>query len=83
MNGMEKIEVVARFDSQGNVIPQQFTRQGSTYPVESIGRRWVTDTGQHQHILVMIPDGKVFELVFAPLEGRWYFNQSPDRGSLA
>jgi hypothetical protein len=81
MNGMEPIEVVAKFDPQGNVVPQQFTWQGNSYPVESIGRRWVDGTGQH--ILVMIPNGKVFELVYAPLEGHWYLGQLADRRAVA
>jgi hypothetical protein len=24
------------------------------------------------HILVMVPDGRIFELVFMPLQGRWF-----------
>ena len=78
---MEAIEVLARFDSQGRVNPMRFIWQGSAYPVDSIGRRWVDETGQH--ILVMIPKGDVFELIFDPLSGRWYLEQVGKRGAVA
>lgn len=78
---MEAIEVIARFDSQGGMIPLRFIWQGDTYVVDSIGRRWVDDAGQH--ILVMIPTGKVFELIFTPLEGRWYLERIGDRKTVA
>jgi hypothetical protein len=67
---MEPIEVSARFDSRGKAFPLMFTWQEQTYQVDSLGRRW--DDEQGQHILVMIPGGRVFELLYAPLEGHWY-----------
>ena len=70
---MQSIEVQARFDDQGKIIPLSFTWQGQTYPVEATGRRWQDDSGHH--ILVMTPGEKVYELVFAPAEMRWYLLQ--------
>lgn len=67
---MEAVEVVARFDDQGNITPLQFNWQGSPYQVESVGRRWRDEAGQH--ILVMAPGGRVFELLYTFSEGRWY-----------
>ena len=78
---MEAIEVVARFDHQGRVIPQRFIWQEITYPVDSIGPRWVDELDQH--ILVMVPGGKVFELVFVPLDERWYLGGAGERRTIA
>lgn len=70
---MEPIEVTARFDPQGQITPLRFTRKGHSYLVESTGRRWMGADGQH--ILVMTSSGDMFELLFAPGEGRWYLEQ--------
>jgi hypothetical protein len=67
---METIEVLARFDSAGRITPLEFHWQGRVYQVDSTGRRWEDARGKH--ILVMIPGGRVFELLFEPPEGRWY-----------
>lgn len=81
MKSMLPIEVVSKFDARGIVIPLQFTWQGSSYPVESIGRRWVNRDSQH--VLVMVPSGKTFELVYVHSEARWYLAPSPGRRDLA
>lgn len=70
---MELIEVTAHFDKEGLAHPLRFTWNGRTFQVESTGRRWQDSDGQH--ILVMIPDAKTFELMFHPQEGRWYLRQ--------
>jgi hypothetical protein len=67
---MEAIEVTARFDSAGKITPVEFRWQGRVFPVDSTGRRWEDERGKH--ILVMIPGGRVYELIFEPQEGRWY-----------
>jgi hypothetical protein len=71
---MDAIEVTVRFDLHGDASPISFTWQGTAYPVDSVGRRWHDDTGQH--ILVMVPGGRVFELIFNSTEGRWYLRQT-------
>lgn len=78
---MEPIEVTARFDAQGKTTPLSFVWQGKTYTVESSGRRWEDERGQH--ILIMIPDGQVFELLFAAAEGRWYLKLTKTRRTMA
>lgn len=70
---MEPVEVTAQFDTQGKFTPLRFTWQGRSYPVESTGRSWEDSDGQH--ILVMVASGKIFELLFAPAEGRWYLGR--------
>jgi hypothetical protein len=70
---MDTIEVTAHFDSQGNASPISFTWQDVAYPVDSTGRRWRDETGQH--ILAMVPGGRVFELVFNSSDGCWYLKQ--------
>jgi len=67
---MEPVEVIARFDAHGRLTPLSFTWQGQSFPVDSTGRRWQDEGGEH--ILVMIPIERVCELVFIPAEGRWY-----------
>lgn len=78
---MVQIEVVARFDARGDVIPQQLTWQDRSYAVESIGRRW--DEPDGQHILVLTPNGQTFELVYMRLDDSWYLTRSPDQRKLA
>ncbi len=78
---MLPIEVVARFDAQGNVNPQQFTWQGRSYVVESTGRKW--DESDGQHILVLTPNGQTFELVYMRSDDGWYLARPPDLRTLA
>ena len=75
---MEPIDVTARFDKQGSIIPLHFTWKGGIYQVESTGRRWQDEAGQH--ILVMVSSGRIYELNFKSGEGRWYIGKvGPDR----
>lgn len=67
---MEPVEVAALFDGTGLARPLNFTWRGQTYAVVSTGRRWTDERGQH--ILVMVPGDRVFELLFAPAGSRWY-----------
>jgi len=71
---MEPIEVTARFDQQGTVTPLQFTWKGNLRRVESTGRRWKDEAGQH--ILVMVASGRMYQLTFRSEEGRWYLSRS-------
>lgn len=66
----DSIEVKARFDQQGGIIPQEFVWQERRFMVASVGRIW-SEAGE-RHLLVMDPQAKVYELVFNPDEGRWY-----------
>jgi hypothetical protein len=63
-------EVVARFDLEGQITPQQFTWRNRTMMVVEIGRRWIDEDGTHA--LVMAPGEQIYELLFAPEELRWY-----------
>jgi hypothetical protein len=75
---MEPIEVTARFDKNGMITPLDFTRKGHVYRVESTGRRWVDEGGQH--ILVMVSSGRISELIYQGGEGRWYLGRAePER----
>jgi hypothetical protein len=67
---MVPIQVTARFEGNGEIMPESFRWQGSEYPVISTGRRWFDEKGHH--VLVMIPGDQVFELVFIPSEMAWY-----------
>jgi hypothetical protein len=70
---MQAIEVTAHFDENGKIMPLRFTWKGSVYQIESVGRHWSSEDGQH--ILVMVPGGRIFELLFACHESRWYLGR--------
>jgi hypothetical protein len=70
MAELEAIEVTARFERDGKVIPLRFTWKGREYSVEGTGRSWHAEDGLH--ILVMAAGERVFELVFVPAQGRWF-----------
>lgn len=72
---MEPVEVTARFTQDGRVYPQRIFWQGSDYPVASTGRSWQDQEGLH--ILVMIPEERVLELIFHPEPGLWYIKFLP------
>jgi hypothetical protein len=53
---MQPVEVTARFDAGGQLVPLQVVQAGRAWQVESIGRRWEDTAGQH--ILVMLPGAR-------------------------
>lgn len=69
---MQAVEVMARWDTQGEVTPIQFRWQGSLYGIESVGRRWRDESGLH--ILVMPSGERVYELIFQPDQMKWFIN---------
>lgn len=69
---MEAVEVLVHFDAQGRATPTRFAWRGVDYVVDSTGRRWEDQDGQH--MLVMIPGGQTFELLFSPSEMLWYLS---------
>ncbi|HVN55851.1 MAG TPA: CinA family protein [Anaerolineaceae bacterium] len=66
---METIQVQARWDPEGRAEPSRFTWNGQEWRVDSTGRRWKDDQGEH--ILCMTAQGQVFELVYHPLQEIW------------
>lgn len=70
---MEPVEVTASFDQRGLITPRSFTFDEVEYRVVSVGRRWSDQDSQH--ILVMVPGERVFELVFLPGSGVWYLRR--------
>lgn len=71
----EAVEVVARFDESGQVIPRSFVWGDVKRPILSLGRQWVQDGGRH--FLVMTGDAQVYELAYQPAEMRWYLLRTP------
>jgi hypothetical protein len=67
---MDAIEVTVRFDSQGKIIPLSFIWEMQTYRVDSIGRPWSGEDGNH--ILVLTPGNRAHHLLFMPEKGVWY-----------
>jgi hypothetical protein len=70
---MDPIEVTAHFDQQGKISLLQFTWNGSIYRVESTGRHWLDDEGQH--LLAMVASGIIYELIYKKEDWRWYLKQ--------
>jgi hypothetical protein len=73
-SSMEPIEVTARFDGQGTITPLHFTWKGGVHRVESTGRRWSDESGQH--ILVMVTNGRIYQLTYLSGENRWFIDPS-------
>lgn len=67
---IEEIEVIARFNQKGKIIPLSFRWKGQNYSIESAGRRWEDDHGIH--MLVMVTGNHSFEILYSPGENRWY-----------
>lgn len=53
-------DVAATYTSDGWPIPSSLCWTGETLPVIDVGRRWKSDDGIH--VLVRVPDDRVFEL---------------------
>jgi len=67
---MEPIEVTAHFDLGGKAAPLRFKWNQSTYLIESTGRQWRDEQGQH--FMVMVTGGRLFELLFVCETHCWY-----------
>ncbi len=61
--------VEAAFAANGEPHPRRFLWRGEWHTVTSLGRRW--QEGTTWHILVMLGDERVFELIYQSEEGRW------------
>jgi hypothetical protein len=72
----EPTEVEIRVDADGRATPRAFTWRGQRMSVIGVGRRWIEADGEH--ILVMTPGERVFELLRSP-DGRWGIVRAPDR----
>ena len=75
---MESVEVTARFEEDGKIIPLSLVWQGQRYELDNTGRQWQASDGWH--ILTMTASGRMFELVYIAAERRWLFGRvEPDR----
>lgn len=71
----EPIEVTARIDAAGKILPQRLVYRGRAYVVESVGRQRQAEDGLH--ILVMTGGWRVWELIYRGDESRWYVRRRP------
>jgi hypothetical protein len=79
---VEPIEITVKFDTLGQLTPVSFTWKGRAFPVDSTGRRWEDEMGEH--FMVMIPVERVCELVYRAAERRWYVRfSSPGMASFS
>jgi len=78
---METIQVTARFESPGKITPLRFNWRGNEYPVVSCGRHWEDEVGHH--FLVMVPNEKIYELLFSIDEINWYIKIQPAKSQAA
>jgi hypothetical protein len=67
---MEAINMQARVDAKGRVVPRHFTWRDQEIDVDGVGRRWQDESGEH--ILVMAqPGDSVYELLHDADEKWW------------
>ncbi len=78
---MEAIEITVHIDKDGRVDPQSFTWRGQPQRVDHSGRRWEAEDGEH--ILVMTPSERIFELLYARSDGLWYLVSASPSGMRA
>ena len=78
---MDAIEVTARFDPKGNILPLTFVWQKRTYKVLSIGRHWKAEDGYHT--LVMDPGFQTYHLIFQWETGKWFLFHGADGPSIS
>jgi hypothetical protein len=71
----EPIEVEAQFDRDGTPRPIAFFWRGRRYLITSLGRRWEHEGAQH--VLVMAPEGQVYELAYQQSESAWRLLRAP------
>lgn len=71
----EPIEVEAKFDRYGIPRPVAFSWRGHRYVITSLGRRWAHEGAQH--MLVMAPEGEVYELAYLHSESAWRLLRTP------
>ncbi len=69
------VDVVARFDKSGKIIPKSFEWRGVKHTILSLGRQWVQDG--NWHFLVMASAEEVYELVYQSEEMRWHILRTP------
>ena len=67
---MEKIEVTARFNPEGEITPLEFNPGSGSIRVHAVGRSWKTEEGFH--ILVLDLQSRAHHLLFTPVEVTWY-----------
>jgi hypothetical protein len=70
------LSVEARFEPDRSLRVLAFTWQGRRRLVTSQGRQWEADDGRH--VLVMVPEERVFELVFVRESGQWLMRRAPE-----
>ena len=73
---MEEIEVTARFDPKGKIIPISFVWGVRAYRIDSIGRSWQAKDGFH--ILVMTPRNQAYHLLFVSETTKWFLIRGGD-----
>ena len=74
---MTLVEVTAHTNITGKVLPVYFIWEGRKTPILGIGRRWNNQDGEH--ILAMVPDDRLIELIHAP-DHSWWLKPLPEQG---
>jgi len=73
---MNPIDVTARFEAQGKIVPISFVLQRRTFRVDSVGRQWQGKDGYH--VMVMTAGNRAHHLLFMPEKGIWYLVKGDD-----
>lgn len=67
---MNKIQVIARFTTQGKIIPSRFHIEEEKVNIWDVGRQWDDEKGRH--ILVKDSKDQTYHLLFVFREATWY-----------
>lgn len=59
---MKSCTVEATFTKEGQAHPRKLVWDGQALFIAEVGRHWTSDDGQH--MLVKVPDGRTFELLY-------------------
>jgi hypothetical protein len=70
MTALEIVQVEYRYTVGKEIQPLHFVFAGQIKNVQDIGRRWQDEDGEH--MLVMVEEERVFELVFQSLNKQWF-----------
>ena len=77
---MEVIEVFTGHSSVEKVLPKSFIWCDKQYMVESIGRRWQDEKGEHLLVMVGL-NQRVFELLFDSKSEQWWLARRFDNSA--
>ena len=72
----EPTAIDAGFETNGAVRPRRFTQDQGWLEVSDVGRQWIDKDGRH--VLVMVGDRQIYELLLRRESLTWWIVRAPD-----